>query len=633
MDVMAKLIRALQSDYKVGAEMQSGKPLIYIDPNKIDMWRLEKDQKSKDMDAVASQLAEQIDAQYPGISSRLTKKELVALTKSSLENGPFSINHTSSDSIICFINEPKNGQIKVDQIYETFGFNNKFDQSHLNALPGSNAEWAQMVGEHEGEHCNQDGPQSTDTETQVEVKTLDGEIRSDRAAFETLRKEGKTDIIAAWTAIRAISAANGDDVHATSIFLNDPEYTGVTEEHLKAAKTFKDEMSLAVAEGLGISLIDANKLRTEDPQKYARATEDALQKGNVPALRDMKENDMRLMVAETMGLKKEEAYKLSGMKSSDVIETYQKLKDAGSFKTRGDENPYVAKYAQSYVDATKVLFTKDTTPHATATPVETKKDKEVTPAAIVSKETEIDLQKEADLARHADYQADEVIYDTVKGALGLSDDQASDLLDNDPDKYYDTAERQLKDGKVRLQTNASIPAEQMEALTAQRLGVPVDDIYNQPNFLRTVVESELKREGLTTFKQDNRYLQGVIEQKIQQHHQEKINAEPPAPEEQPATPTLQDKNPFASSPETVSAGSKYNHLLSSNFDDGKGIPQVDLRSEDKAQMKIGALSASEYFATKADPVLAAQALELKNQPAPKVAQNDPKYLSAMSLQA
>jgi hypothetical protein len=58
MDVVAKLIRLLQDDYKVGAEMRSGKPVIYIDPNKFDTWRLDRDTSRKDKNGIASQLAE-----------------------------------------------------------------------------------------------------------------------------------------------------------------------------------------------------------------------------------------------------------------------------------------------------------------------------------------------------------------------------------------------------------------------------------------------------------------------------------------------------------------------------------------------------------------------------------------------
>jgi len=35
MSVIDKLIRLLKDDYKVGAEMQSKKPIVYIDPKKL----------------------------------------------------------------------------------------------------------------------------------------------------------------------------------------------------------------------------------------------------------------------------------------------------------------------------------------------------------------------------------------------------------------------------------------------------------------------------------------------------------------------------------------------------------------------------------------------------------------------
>jgi hypothetical protein len=258
------------------------------------------------------------------------------------------------------LNEAKGDQIKVGKIYETFGLSTAFDPAHLKLLPGTNSVWAQLVGEHEGEHCNQDPIYNTDKN--VEVKELEGEAKSDRAALETIQKEGHMDVYAAWKALRVINAANGDISHATSIFLDDPEFKGVTEEHLEAAKTFRGEMNMGVAANLGISIEDASNLRTDNPQKYASSAEDALKKGELPVIRDVSEKTAKLLVAKRMGFSEENVDSVDKSSSAEISAVYQALKAEGALKDRGPQNPYVNKYIQNYIDGTRVLFTKETTP-------------------------------------------------------------------------------------------------------------------------------------------------------------------------------------------------------------------------------------------------------------------------------
>ena len=93
MDIMKKLIRLLQDDYKVGVEMHSGKPIVYIDPDRVDMWRLQNNLTKLDKAAVAAQMAEQLDESHPGLSANFSQDELVALLKSSFEQGPFAQHH------------------------------------------------------------------------------------------------------------------------------------------------------------------------------------------------------------------------------------------------------------------------------------------------------------------------------------------------------------------------------------------------------------------------------------------------------------------------------------------------------------------------------------------------------------
>jgi hypothetical protein len=625
MTVMDKLIRLLKDDYKVGAELQSGKPIVYIDPKKIDQWRLDIDSKRKNWDGVAAQMAEQLDAQYPGLSQKLTQKELIELVKDSLKLGPFALkfDHDQvSNGLICIINEPQRNEISIDQIYNTFGISSTFNPSHLRPLAGRNSEWAQFVGEHEGEHCNQDPIYSNDPE--AEVKTLGGEVLSDRAALENLRKEGKHEMVAQIIAIRALAAANGGHTHATSIFLSDPEFTGVTREHLDAAKKFKDEMCIGVAANLGITPDEAEELRLKDPQKFARAVDEEMKKGEIPALREMDDEKLKSVIAQKMGITLEELEKADVKKINEV---YQKLKADGQTLDRGQPNPHVNKYIQSYLDATKVLFVADTTPAPTP---------EVAPeipAAIIAKPPEVPTAEEAaaklklDLEIEAATEANQIMEDIVAKTLGITSDEAKELSSNDPNKYHQTVKDALDKGMVSLQTTTLLPEDKIQEITAKRLSIPIEELAKQPAFLVAITFNQLLAEGALTTKRDNPYLKKEIEDIVKGNINSQDSSSPKIEMNSDTTPATSAK-----------VTSKYSYLMVSPQDDGKGKPQINLHSEDRGQMKIGTMTAGEYFATKADPELAtlnpSVGIEIKNSElTTKIAQNASYYRPVDSLQA
>jgi len=538
MDVIKKLIRLLQDDYKVGVEMRSGKPIIYIDPNKIDAWRLERDATRGDLDAVSSQMAEQLDASYPGLSEKFTREELIQLTKDSLKLGPFA-HHHQGDSPICLINQPHGDEIKPEKIYDTFGLSTSFTPAHLIPLPGTTSDWAQFIGEHEGEHCNQDPVYSDDPE--AGLKTLDKEIRSDRAALETLRKEGKIDIIDTIIAIRVLAAANGDYTHATSIFLDEPDFEGAKKEHFDAAERFREEMCLAVSESLGISNDEAEILRKSDPQKFAKTVNDALEKGKIPALRDMSEESMIKRLSQEMGISEEDFKNLDSSKLKDVQIIYDKLKVDGALRDHGDSNPHINKYIKQYISATKLLFIKDTTPAVDASPtvLDNKKSSPVVSKVAVpapKSQEEIDAQLEDDLRKDAELETDKAIDQIVAKSLGLNQEQTFDLLLSDPKRYYDTLEKELQKGSIPLQTSFYLDFAQTSDLVAKKLGVQPDKLQEQPIFLRKMAIMQLEEEGHLVTKRDNPYLKEILEDRVKKYRQDTlINEKPTTDDKQIST--------------------------------------------------------------------------------------------------
>ncbi|MFA7275481.1 MAG: hypothetical protein WC043_01615 [Pseudobdellovibrionaceae bacterium] len=657
MSVIDKLVRLLQDDYKVGVEMRSGKPLIYIDPDKIDTWRLERDVSKGDKDAISEQIATQLDEQYPGISKRFTQDELVEITAASLNKGPFS-HQLQGGSPLCLINEPKGDQVDPDKIYDTFGLSKKFNPAHLIPLPGSRDEWEQLVGEHEGEHCNQT-PVQRGSDPLAEVKILGNEALSDRAALESLRKQGRDDIAQAWKDIRVFAAANGDDEHATSIFLDDPNFEGAKPEHLEAARAFRNEMCLGVAQTMGITPDEAEKLRKADPQKFADTVEDAYINGNLPALRDMDEAGIQKRIAAEMGLSDEEFGKLKGDRVSEISETYKKLKTEGALKDYGPDNPHIDTYIGQYVDATRRMFVEDTTPAADAAPAPPEEPpKPASPPPPEPTPEERAAAKETELRKDADIYAGGTMDEVVGKSLHLSEEKVGDLYAKDPDRYHDTVEQAIQKGGLTLQTDRFLQKDERDALIAKKLGVPVEEIAAQPQFLQKMANDSLVKEGAFWVKQDNPYLKEAMEGKIKEYREEKLKSElentneepesspenievspPEAPAASPSAtpPAAPPTTPPASTPATAPAAARgsYDYLSETRPDTGGGVPQIDLRSSDRGQMRIGSLSASEYFALQADPALAQQQLSQQTAlPTPdieqKVALQQPKAQPAQS---
>ena len=622
MDVMKKLIRLLQDDYKVGVEMRSRKAPLYLNPDTFDLERLQNDIKRDDKKAIASQISEKMDEQFPGLSKKFTQEELLALTHRTLTAGPNAVTINDKNSGVCIITEPKASEITRSTLYSAVGISKVFDSKILTSLPGSNAEWRQLVGEHEGEHCNQENPLATDSD--IRVKILDQETRSDLVAIESLRKEGREDVITAWKALRAIAAGSGDETHGTSIFFDDPDFKGVTAEHLAASENFRQEMNMGVAAHLGITAGSAETLRTEDPQKYARSAQAALNDGTIPAVRDMPAMLIKKMIVEKLGIEEADLYNLSKPRN-DIIDAYKEVKKDTGLKYRGPENPHVNKYIQNYIDATGVLFVKDTTPSLTsaASPPKVKNEVALPPQPTAE---EVALKKQLDLQEDAKSEVDVVIDDMVKKALKIDDEHLAELLENDPDKYFAVAEQELRKGKFPSQTTGHKTYEETDELIAQKLGIQSEELTKQPYLILNAVRGVLKSEGALEFKQDNPYLKQAIEERIQDYKKPKIELEVPQ-EDKPSAEA-------APAPVASASGGKYDYLIADKKDDGNGVPKVDLRGNDKAEMKIGCMSACEYFATKANPVLATNitpapgvGVEISDPTLTKVAQNKSPYIT------
>lgn len=264
--------------YDRGADGKSFIPTIYLDPARLSILNPDR----------AGQVRKQLEEQSPGSSERFSKKELEIFFSASTSQGPFAENtlvRGRDGEQMCIINRPYEDLKRKESLIEAFGVAGDpdtpeassekpgIDPRHFKPLPGEDADYERLMGEHEGEHCNQNKHTN-------DLELLERETLSDRSALATLRAEGKHEVAQAWVDMRMMTAARGDALHATSVFLDEKvPFQGVPQEALDAAKSFKFHMSDVVAERSGITLDEANYLCNNNPRAYTKIVEEALKEG------------------------------------------------------------------------------------------------------------------------------------------------------------------------------------------------------------------------------------------------------------------------------------------------------------------------------------------------------------------
>ena len=144
----------------------------------------------------------------------------------------------------------------------------------VRSMPGTDAQWMHFVGNHEGEHLNQEG------RTNRELDTLIAETGADRSAYQLAVARGDTDVAEAFRDLRAL-AIFYDYEHATSALIDSDATVSVL--HLEAAKgTSQGRMSSLVRDHFDFttyagSATTPDELLKEDPDAYFQALDRGLQ--------------------------------------------------------------------------------------------------------------------------------------------------------------------------------------------------------------------------------------------------------------------------------------------------------------------------------------------------------------------
>lgn len=260
--------------YVRGTDGTSHLKTIHLNPDELE--------HTEDLTRKAELVREQLEKQVPGITRNMSDDNLGSLYDSSRSEGAFANNGVFKDpqtgAEMCLVNGIAKDFSHGQPILEKVGIvgnpdeGSGFDARHMRPMPGSPETFAEMLGMHEGDHCNR-------VVNMTDMRVLELEILADRTALGRLRERGDTEMSQAWIDFRALSAANGDTLHATGIFLGDERFEGVNKDMLDAAKNFKDEMVADVADRLSITKNEAEKLRLDNPRAFRDEIEKSLAEG------------------------------------------------------------------------------------------------------------------------------------------------------------------------------------------------------------------------------------------------------------------------------------------------------------------------------------------------------------------
>ena len=290
-----------KGNFEVGVERTSKIPVIYIDPKQFTISptelefqmdeELKKQLRPQEVQRInrlerqnLNILKRTIEEQAPGFTKSYTDQELTSLLKDSITKGPFAAQADHAGKTFCVVNKPNEF---FDEKQEIAAYLSHTPADNLKHVPGTDAIWNRTVGLHEGEHCNQD---EKPADIRTPEDTITREAQSDQAAISYLKQNGYTDISQAFIDYRAL-AGTADVTHATTPFIG----KGGDINDVQANPGYTDELRLVkirmltnVADTMKIDVLDAEILKTRDPQTFYGVVDQNLKNGLYDKIPDVK---------------------------------------------------------------------------------------------------------------------------------------------------------------------------------------------------------------------------------------------------------------------------------------------------------------------------------------------------------
>jgi hypothetical protein len=365
-------LRLFHNPYIAGAQAHAqttGSTVLLVEARKFDQLAITLS-GSEGSDAryneIARQTALQLNEKIPGISEYLSSTQLYVMGSNALEDRTSALNNVSQYGIAVMTYSA--GSEESKEQFATGMSGGGFNPSYFRTLPGSEADYQAWTGAHEAEHSNQMPTEfSVNASTRIQ-QTLGKEVLSDMAGLNILRAQGKDDVVQAIIDTRILGAANGSTAtHATSIFLDDPAFEGVTPEHVSAAMSFKNVMLNIVQNEAGLTRDSAETLRIQYPHEFAALIQQRIDRdGGFPTSLDKTWPDTKQLVADRMGVSLSEFDRLGPESAAEIAAAWGELREEGKLSVPVT-NPYVSEYITQYLGATERMFVPDAAPETAPT--------------------------------------------------------------------------------------------------------------------------------------------------------------------------------------------------------------------------------------------------------------------------
>lgn len=334
---------------------------LQADPEKLEQvakkyQKIVDDNKTEFRDRHAEKIRTAIEEQHPELAGKLSQDELFAIVDAADADGEPSAQIISvQGNQMCVITDSSSDALNKDELFSVIA---KPPSGGKREVPGWQDHWERVIGRHEGEHCNQPTIDISKPFDDIMFQKFKNEVGADKKAIEFLKERGLTEELQAYKDWRALNAVDrGDFVHASKYLLDHPDVEP-TMEHMKAASLAKESMIADMERATGMSAIDLQRMKREEPRKFMDKVDELLKEGKMGLSRYATADEQEQLIAAELGMSQEEMIaakmNLTDEALADFNEKYfqavEKLQSSGAF-IKPVNNPYVKDNIQDYTQA------------------------------------------------------------------------------------------------------------------------------------------------------------------------------------------------------------------------------------------------------------------------------------------
>ena len=299
-----------ENAYKQGVLEATDKPIIFVDPDEIRSRSIGPHGRFPHRrETRADALEEQMERQVPGSTEALLKfmengsNDDISLREMAnffRKLGPSALLGFNYEEHGLAVVPSRNYDSKKDIIrkfldHKPLEFDRSDRRAVLENMPGTDAQWLRLIGNHEGAHADLDHDHDHDLSTNLGA--LIEETRADRVAMEMLRARGEDDMALAWKDLRSLSSRI-TTTHMTGPFLNNPS-DEVTDIHYTAGYSHRENTDDYVEENFDFYSYSGKadtprELLEENPALYFSTAQQGIDKLKAGVMEEYNEDPTSL---------------------------------------------------------------------------------------------------------------------------------------------------------------------------------------------------------------------------------------------------------------------------------------------------------------------------------------------------